>query len=191
MAQAAIHFEAIKAPKGFPNLDTLENVWMTLLTRKTGPDMKKRLEKFAEDWKEKPAFSQFSGRKPDELWVEIRPVKIGTGGKLWLWVSLGTRRRTIIRRRARFLHYRKYYHPLSRPYGQRGWGRGGYGPAGTYSGPDVYATSVDYPGIAPRYFEKRVAKDYASVFSGDVKEVTRIAAGKIGSKRFAFAQIPK
>lgn len=120
----------------------------------TGPvakTLKSAQEDFIRDWEHAPNIDTVLTVQKTQIKLWVGPK--GTNKRYWVFVSEGTRGKTIRPIRASTLNVRYGYSPKTRPGGGKG--------TGMYSGPFRRAMEVDWPGIQkPRKFEERVVKKH-------------------------------
>jgi hypothetical protein len=110
-------------------------------------------------WKNKPFFKSTLNRRARKgalTGFALLVAPSGTNKRIWVFVSGGVPRHTIIPRRRKLLRVRGGiggYAPLTEP-GDRYGGVGGYNEGMTF-----YAKRVNHPGIKARSFETYIAKE--------------------------------
>lgn len=114
------------------------------------PQLKREMQRRVRNWKTPVHFAAVFSSGGDKL-AQLTVFPRGEGRDLWMWVSLGTRARTITAKNKPMLVFREGYDPKTAP-GNR------FGGPGKRFGPLRIQKTAQYPGIEARLFEENILK---------------------------------
>lgn len=136
---------------------TLERVEVKVKEALTGPvkrEVKAAMHKRTTGWKVRPVMTGISQIRKDAFGV-LYVFPRGAGREIWVWLTRGVAGHAIVPRVN--AHYAQLKVRLN--YVPKTTTSGGYGGPGTYGGPTLRASKVDWPGIKSRKFEEKVIEE--------------------------------
>lgn len=165
-----IAYRAIRSRRKFMKSDEVIQGLRDAMKHEIEPHMIKEHEKIVADWDHKVRFAARKYVQPDHVRMTVHAT--GQNKQIWRWVNEGTagkgegRTYTIEPKNAPALVFAIGYIPHTSP-------GGGYGGAGTATGPVVGAQKVEHPGIKPRLFHKHIMRKNESWYSRTMENAWR------------------